>query len=195
VEFLQHHGCVAITVYNSKTGNSHLVLIDAITGKPGVSEGHEYLLGLVDDFEGRIVSMSASGTSSKESAWVDASKDQEATVRLFTLSSNGILTLSTRVEDETTIGESIPPALPSRLSLNIFDGEQRKRKRQEELSRTTHREPISKRSALELFGLVANSDGKGACPSTADLPSLSKIFVRAFVGRQLLQEQKESVND
>lgn len=194
-EYLRHHGCVAITVYNSTTGNSHLTLIDAITGKPGIGEGPEYLHGLVDDFEGRIVSMSASSTSSRESAWAEVSNDEETIVRLFSLSSNGILTLSTKVDDETPLAELMPPVPPSRPSLSIIDEQPRKRKRNDEVSGTTTREPISKKSALELFGLVANSDGKGASPSTADLPSLSKIFVRAFVGRQLLREHKQSVND
>lgn len=185
-EFLHSKGCVAITVFNSKTGSSRLMLIDAVTGK--VVPHNEHLDGTMGphDFEGRIVSMSVIGKSARvKSNWNDdTAGNADETVQLYGLSSNGNLSLFTEVGEYTIMDEWDNMQPPSGPTLTISQGRQ-KRKQYDEGNRMTPMEPIAKKSALELFGLVSNADNKGCTPATTELPSLSKNFVRAFVGRRL----------
>ncbi len=186
-EFLQSQGCVAITIFNSKKGYSRLVLIDIVTGHPRMNGGHSDGSAIPLNVKGRVVSMSVVGKSHKESKWVDA-RNEDTALRLYSLSNNGNLSLFTDVDEGTSTDGWDDVRPPTGPTLTISEDHQ-KRKRMDDHFERVQMEPFTKRSALELFGLVSNTDNKAATPATTDLPSLSRNFVRAFVGRQLLREE------
>jgi WD40 repeat protein len=192
VEFLETDGCVAMTVFHSKNGRSQLILIDAVTGKPGTKNLEPNGPTTLQDIEGRIISMSAAGKRKKASKWGDESNTEGSVMRLYSLASNGNLSLFTTVDEgltsPTDLWKDSDLPVPSGPTLTIPQSRAQKRKQYDETA-MVQLEPISKKSALELFGLVSSAENKSAAPSTSELPSLSRNFVRAFVGRRLLQEK------
>ena len=183
VEFLVRESCVAMSVYDSKEGHSRLVIVDATTGTPRNMGSTSQ--SLLDGIEGRVVSLSAAGNMRVASLWEEETDCEDVSMQLFSLTDNGNLSLFTDMKDDANGETSEVHILSPGLTLSIVDGKNRKRG----LDRSTMAQmgPFTKKSALEVFGLVSSTESKASAPRTSELPFLSKNFVRAFVGRDLLK--------
>jgi hypothetical protein len=180
VEFLERESCLAMSVYDSKEGHSRLVVVDGCTGNPrGIGN---VALGLVDGIEGRVVSLSAAGKITQASRWDDKSDSDENGMRLYCLTDNGSLSLFIDTEDAQHVEMSDANSLSVGPTLAIAN-----RKRGADQKSLAQWGPLSKKGALEVFGLVNGTESKALPPMTSELPFLSKNFVRAFVGRGLLK--------
>ena len=182
VEFLERESCVAMSIYDSKEGHSRLVMVDASTGAPRNMGSTSPCL--IDGIEGRVVSLSATGNMRAASLWEEETDGDDKSMQLYSLTDNGNLSLFTDMGDGAH-GETSDVSPLSALPTLIVDG--KNRKRDADRSSMAQVGPLTKKSALELFGLVSNTESKAFAPTTSELPFLSKNFVRAFVGRDLLK--------
>jgi hypothetical protein len=145
--------------------------------------------------EGCITSACAVGKSEKQSSWGNEQTTRSSSLHLYTLTSNGELLLFTTggkgdllsTSQWTDVSQSSGP------TLDIGRGDERaKRKRiGAETTVLPEVETITKKTAVEIFGYTSSKASKAGAPATAELPSLSRAFVRAFVGRSLSRNQNE----
>jgi hypothetical protein len=194
-EMIDSHACLAITIFNSLSGQSRLVLIDASSGKPGVKDYDTEAMTFASGIEGCITSACAVGKSEKQSSWGNEQTTRSSSLHLYTLTSNGELLLFTTggkgdllsTSQWTDVSQSSGP------TLDIGRGDERaKRKRiGAETTVLPEVETITKKTAVEIFGYTSSKASKAGAPATAELPSLSRAFVRAFVGRSLSRNQNE----
>lgn len=190
VAFVRSERCVAITVYDSKKEASRLFLVDATTGAPRKIGNSG--TGLLDGIDGRVISLTASERSSNSSLWGDDTGDNDSGLRLYSLAANGNLSLFTETID-TYLVENVTRSAATGPTVLVSNKKNRKRGLDRPTIRKT--EPLSKKSALQLFGMVSGADSKAVVPTTSELPSLSQNFVRAFVERSLLKRNKSDPKD
>ena len=185
-DFLPSHGCVAVTVFHSASGRSRLIFIDAMTGKPGLNGAGPAVL---DEIDGCIISLSAAGEAPKKSNWDDEEPSEDTSMRLYSLANNGNLSLFTEAGgfSSTFPAASKDQEVELGPTMSISRGRHSKRQRESEPMSVLQQEPLSKKSALDIFSLVSIGDNKAAAPATSDLPLLSRNFVRSFVGRRLMR--------
>jgi len=187
VEYLESESCIAMTLYDFKEERSRLIIVDASTGNP--RSGGNGALALLDGIEGRVVSLSASEKPVSVSLWDQGTDDNDDRgMRLYCLTDIGTLCLLTDMEDAEQDGEPAPNNVPlSAGPPTLSISGDKNRKRAPDRASIVQFGPVSKKSALEVFGLVSGTESKSSVPLTSELPLLSKNFVRAFVGRDLLK--------
>jgi hypothetical protein len=189
-ELVENQECIAVTVFNSLTGQSRLILIDAASGTPGVKDDESSEIPkVVTGIEGCITSMCAVGKSKAQSNWGTATEKNAPPLNLYSLTRKGELLLfsaGTKASPLSSRSEwrDVPPSSIA-PTLDIGRGDDRKRQRRD-TDTITLADTATKKTAVEIFGFaISSADSKAAPPPTADLPALSRNFVRAFVGRSL----------
>jgi NET1-associated nuclear protein 1 (U3 small nucleolar RNA-associated protein 17) len=197
VELVENQECIAVTVFNSLTGQSRLILIDAASGTPGVKDDESSEIPkVVTGIEGCITSMCSVGKSGAQSNWGTAATEKKNVppLNLYSLTRKGeLLLFSAGTKDSPLSSRSewkdVPPSSSMAPTLDIARGDERKRQRRD-TDTVTLADTATKKTAVEIFGFaISSADSKAAPPPTADLPALSKNFVRAFVGRSLSRSQ------
>jgi len=204
VDMVDTHACVTISLFSPTRNKSQIILVDVATGKEGIN-GDESNVKSVGGIDGCVRAICALGKRQEQSNWgTDGNrKSAKPLLALYALSSTGELLLFTeksemhqRTATGTTLESSdiYQSAGPRLDMIGTNDGSAQKRKRTQELFDTAMQFEEStvatKKMALDIFGLSANENGTTR-PSTAELPSLSGNFVKAFVGRNLARNSAE----
>eukprot|EP00980_Cylindrotheca_fusiformis_P021179 scaffold8136_cov127-Cylindrotheca_fusiformis.AAC.19 len=187
-ELIPNIECVAIAVFDSTKDQSRLLFIDAISGVPGVKTAASENTNIISGIEGCIRSICAI-SSSDMAATRDGSTAQP--LSLFALTSSGeLLNFTDTAEIDSlisSIGTEKATSDGPRLDIERGAVSKRRRVHSEAISST---DSISTKTASDVFGLSLMDESKSAPPLTAELPSLSSAFVRAFVGRRLARREE-----
>lgn len=191
---VESHACLAVAVFSHHKNQSRVILIDAASGNVGLSEDGKSSMGLVGGVNGRIIGLCAVGKLKLPSKWIDTNESPTPSpLTLYALTDAGNLLLFT--EDSTkfaasTEWKSLSQPVGPRLDIGNGTIDRRKRQRPIDASSISlfSAESSSKKMATDIFGFAAGDDST-AGPATSALPSLSRNFVRSFVGRSLSRKE------
>jgi hypothetical protein len=199
VTVVESHAAVGVTVFNSTTGHSRLIFIDAASGKPGLAVDDSESIELVDGIETCLSSLCSVGKYETQSNWGNKKRISSPALKLYSLTTDGdLVCFRTDADDTPSLSSALedPPARKG-PTLDIGSGAAARKRVRRTLDALPRPEadPATKKMAVEVFGLVyADEQIKSGTPATADLPSLSSNFVRAFVGRSLSRNKAADTN-
>lgn len=202
-ELIPSHDSVAVCMTFPKKAQSHVVLLNAVTGVPRMSSQGGETKPLLWELPGTIRSIGAQGRPTKSSNWVNVDavqqtrpKTKSSPVRLYATMSNGnMLLLSTDGAAQHTVdtvggvyGKSTSTSTNApRLNMLKRGG---KRKREQAVDALDA--PLKKRNAGSIFGTSFGDDDAESAPlPSSDLPALGGAFTRAFVSRNLVSNRQD----
>lgn len=185
-KLMSTHACVAVAVFDGRNNRSRVIFIGAISGSPGVKTADSENMKIITGVEGCVQSIAFGSQASRGGSRSSAAEP----LGLFSLTSSGMLLKFTEAADDD-VPDSMLLEMKDELSssgprLDIDRGSKPKRRRVEaKVLATSGADFASRKAAFDVFGISLMEENKAAPPLTAELPSLSSAFVRAFVGRSL----------
>jgi hypothetical protein len=187
---VESHSCIAVSIFSPYQNRSRVVFIDTVSGNVGIPDKGKSPLSFIDGVDGCIIGLCAAGKWTPKSNWNDENGiETRTTLTLYGLTDAGNLLLFTEDSTKHTVPSEwkrLPIPAGPRLDIigNTVDGRKRQRANDSFPPSLFSAESRSKKMALDIFGFAAG-DESSARPATTELPSLSRNFVRSFVGRSL----------